>query len=128
MACAGADRTTPWPKGKLLRASVNNFGYGGTNGHMILDAAPAEANLDRSNGKANGHANGHTNGNTNGNTNGHTNGAGHLDKSFVYILSAKDSTACATMMSQLAAHLGEARPDPAIWLSLWQKDDQDITG
>jgi acyl transferase domain-containing protein len=26
-----ATSLTPWPKDKLLRASVNNFGYGGTN-------------------------------------------------------------------------------------------------
>ncbi|KAH7027192.1 uncharacterized protein B0I36DRAFT_412585 [Microdochium trichocladiopsis] len=32
---------TPWPKSKALRASVNNFGYGGTNGHVIMEAAPA---------------------------------------------------------------------------------------
>jgi acyl transferase domain-containing protein len=95
-------KAMPWPKGNLLRASVNNFGYGGTNGHMILDAAPAEASLDNSNGKATGHANGTD----------YANGAGHPDKSYVYILSAKDSTTCANMMSQLAAHIDEVRPDP----------------
>ena len=31
---------TPWPKHKLLRASINNFEYGGTNGYVILDPAP----------------------------------------------------------------------------------------
>ncbi|KAI0382393.1 hypothetical protein F5Y04DRAFT_45601 [Hypomontagnella monticulosa] len=28
---------TPWPKGRLWRASINSFGYGGANGHCILD-------------------------------------------------------------------------------------------
>ena len=41
---------TPWPKHKLLRASINNFGYGGTNGHVILDPAPTPTTGARSNG------------------------------------------------------------------------------
>lgn len=31
---------TAWPSNKPLRASINNFGYGGTNSHVILEAAP----------------------------------------------------------------------------------------
>jgi acyl transferase domain-containing protein len=30
---------SPWPAAGLRRASVNGFGYGGTNGHVILDDA-----------------------------------------------------------------------------------------
>ncbi|KAJ8130860.1 hypothetical protein O1611_g2768 [Lasiodiplodia mahajangana] len=28
---------TPWPKNSLRRASINSFGYGGANGHCIID-------------------------------------------------------------------------------------------
>ncbi|KAI0469724.1 polyketide synthase [Xylariaceae sp. FL0804] len=28
---------TPWPNHRLLRASINSFGYGGANGHCIID-------------------------------------------------------------------------------------------
>ncbi|KAI0973631.1 polyketide synthase [Xylaria arbuscula] len=28
---------TPWPEGRLRRASVNSFGYGGANSHCIID-------------------------------------------------------------------------------------------
>ena len=82
----------PWPKG-LQRASINSFGYGGANGHAILDhvnnvlpgyVAPGifKNTANETNGTTNGHTNGHTYGHTNGHangrtigyTNGHTNG------------------------------------------------------
>ncbi|KAH8653815.1 hypothetical protein BX600DRAFT_527092 [Xylariales sp. PMI_506] len=31
------DHTIPWPEGKLRRASVNSFGFGGANGHCVID-------------------------------------------------------------------------------------------
>lgn len=30
---------TPWPQPKLQRASINSFGYGGANAHIILESA-----------------------------------------------------------------------------------------
>lgn len=33
----------PWPQNQVWRASVNNFGYGGTNAHIILEKAPRAA-------------------------------------------------------------------------------------
>ena len=30
---------TPWPRDRLARASVNSFGIGGTNAHVVIDAA-----------------------------------------------------------------------------------------
>ena len=31
------ERTVLWPEGKLRRASINSFGFGGANGHCIID-------------------------------------------------------------------------------------------
>lgn len=36
----------PWPRGKRF-ISVNNFGFGGTNGHAVLEAAPPKKKVDR---------------------------------------------------------------------------------
>ncbi|KAM3427266.1 hypothetical protein NHJ13734_009044 [Beauveria thailandica] len=88
---------TPWPEGKLRRASINSFGYGGANGHCIIDHvrnvlhgyvkpgletpitySPFNVGNRHANGHTNsyvnGYADGHTNGHANGHTNGHTNG------------------------------------------------------
>ena len=76
------DGTVPWPEGRLRRASINSFGFGGANGHCIIDhvnvvlphyvkpgivQSPSSGRL----GLLNGHI---TNGNTNDYTNGHENG------------------------------------------------------
>ncbi|KAK8008418.1 hypothetical protein PG991_010969 [Apiospora marii] len=31
------DNTVKWPEGKLRRASINSFGFGGANGHCVID-------------------------------------------------------------------------------------------
>lgn len=37
-------KALPWPAGTLKRASVNSFGYGGSNAHVIVDAATGLSN------------------------------------------------------------------------------------
>ncbi|RDA95780.1 hypothetical protein CP533_5176 [Ophiocordyceps camponoti-saundersi (nom. inval.)] len=68
----------PWPADRHARVSVNSFGIGGSNAHVILESAasfglsrPGRArDYQQLNGKTNGHLNGETNGHLNGKTNG----------------------------------------------------------
>lgn len=91
---------TAWPQDRPLRVSVSNFGDSGTNGHVILDLP--SANRDPSVGlDANNYSERHSN-DTRCTSN----------RSLVYLLSAKDSTACATMMRQFAHHIVKSRPKP----------------
>ncbi|KAI9690328.1 MAG: Type I Iterative PKS [Bathelium mastoideum] len=61
---------TPWPMDRLQRASINSFGYGGANGHCIIDhvnnilpdyMAPGIFKR-KANGMINGHTTGHQDG------------------------------------------------------------------
>lgn len=50
-----AQKLTPWPKDGVRRASINSYGYGGTNCHAILEAAPDTHHKGHTNGtKTNG--------------------------------------------------------------------------
>lgn len=80
----------PWPEGSPKRASINNFGYGGTNAHVIMEAA-----------KLRGPTNGFC-------RNGIANGS---DRSRVYVLSAKEETAVKTSISNLKAYLRRVKTD-----------------
>ena len=77
---------TPWPKERLQRASINSFGYGGANGHCIIDhvnnalpdyVAPGvfkSKASGKTNGMSDGYENGHAKEDQKGHQNGFTNG------------------------------------------------------
>ncbi|KAK3936681.1 lovastatin diketide synthase LovF [Diplogelasinospora grovesii] len=105
-----------WPdKAGIRRASINNFGYGGSNAHVIMEeyhsfmsSGPRQKTLTNSVTNGNGY---HTNGNgvTNGHTNGTPNGdSEHSDarlQSRVFILSARDEQATRNMADNLKDYL-----------------------
>ena len=87
---------TSWPPASSRRASINNFGYGGTNSHIIMESSaswirhPADDN-SRVNRAS-------------------TNETAHLtgdESKKVLVLSAKDQLACQTMVSNLKQFLVE---------------------
>ncbi|KAI1124384.1 putative polyketide synthase [Nemania abortiva] len=79
---------TPWPSNRLLRVSINSFGYGGANAHCILDhpseVLPGYQLRGLSLSAANG-LNGSLHPTQNG-TNGHTNGKNHAKTNGVHYL------------------------------------------
>ncbi|KAF2275719.1 polyketide synthase [Westerdykella ornata] len=74
---------TPWPQGLLRRASVNSFGYGGANGHCIVDhpsildptALPYTHSINAVNGTSQPYINGTVNGLASHSNEGRTNGS-----------------------------------------------------
>ncbi|KAI6392280.1 Type I Iterative PKS [Pyricularia oryzae] len=72
-------KLAPWPLGVPLRASVNNYGYGGTNGHVILDAPPPPA-AQRETG-------------------------GDVGPYYLFVLSSKEAKVTRQMATGLADHL-----------------------
>ncbi|KAK4865939.1 hypothetical protein LT330_009032 [Penicillium expansum] len=102
-----------WPDSLVdgpRRMSVNNFGYGGANAHVILESADPwtlTPGLDLS--PVNGNGSHSVNGNGHSNGNGYTNGSYHTndttDDTKVLILSARDERGCQQMVSDLKAYL-----------------------
>ncbi|KAF3028235.1 t1pks [Penicillium rubens] len=101
-----------WPAGPIRRASINNFGYGGSNAHIILeDSASWVKAIGGQNGRTNGFADGHSNG---PNANGHHSTLDpHVQESQVIskvlVLSGKDKQACEKMTANLADYLRQTQ-------------------
>jgi acyl transferase domain-containing protein/NADPH:quinone reductase-like Zn-dependent oxidoreductase/ubiquinone/menaquinone biosynthesis C-methylase UbiE len=106
---------TKWPSGVIKRASLNNFGYGGTNAHVIMEESPITARRTHSVGNVVARdisidappAFEYEN---------------HDDKygkkptiPRVFVLSAKDEKAAQTMLSNLATYLSsESLSNPGL--------------
>ncbi|KAJ5382593.1 hypothetical protein N7517_000504 [Penicillium concentricum] len=106
----------PWPESLVdgpNRLSVNNFGYGGSNAHVIMESAepwiltPTMSfplnGYSTSNG--NGTSNGHSNGNGHINGNGKSNSTDKTAESKVLILSARDERGCQRMVADMKSYL-----------------------
>ncbi|KAL1636978.1 Type I Iterative PKS [Diplodia intermedia] len=124
----------PWPGSGMRIASVNSFGFGGANAHVIIGDAyhflherglsglhrtelrPAVVPANAVNGHANGHTNG-VNGSANG-TNGHTNGVNGSTSAApphpkLLVLSAQDKQGPERLGAQLSAYLANPSLPPS---------------
>ncbi len=92
-----------WPPGSSRRASINNFGYGGTNAHIIMESSTSwRPDPAVESGRVNGHSNGRLHGaSMNGVNMNETAQLTDDESKRVLILSAKDQSACQRMVSNL---------------------------
>ncbi|KAK4163340.1 putative polyketide synthase [Cladorrhinum sp. PSN259] len=106
-------------RGGIRRASINNFGYGGSNAHVIMEnldsfiAAQALSSSRTSSSLANAITNGHTNGNSNNidNRSRRSSDAVDFTRSRVFFLSGKDERATNKMRVRLKDHLLNIKVD-----------------
>ncbi|KAF2768961.1 reducing type I polyketide synthase, partial [Teratosphaeria nubilosa] len=106
-----------WPQGAVRRASLNGFGYGGANAHVIMEESPVRARDRRPDVPETIRARHFVAGN--GHINGHHNGfSAHSSIPNVFVLSAKDEEVAQTMLHDLKVYL--SRP------SILEKDLDDL--
>lgn len=79
-------RQLPWPRGKRF-ASINNFGFGGTNAHVVMERAPFQTSNDAGNFALK-----------------------EDPTKKLFVLSAADKASCQALMSNLGVYL-EQRPE-----------------
>ncbi|KAJ4422355.1 Type I Iterative PKS [Gnomoniopsis sp. IMI 355080] len=106
--------STPWPADKPRRASINNFGYGGTNAHLILEAPPKSHRSPhrQTNGEGGIVDGSKSHGEETNGSNGNESGHHEQDRSMIYIVSAKDSAGASKMNNNLATYLSSHNPLP----------------
>lgn len=82
-----------WPSDRARRASINSFGYGGTNGHVVIEDAVYTRSQHHS--VSNGYTNGHSNGEK----------AHNQQQDRVFVLSAKDQETASRMASEMVEYV-----------------------
>lgn len=100
----------PWPDSLVdgpRRLSVNNFGYGGTNAHVIMESADPWTSTPGLDLTPSTNDNRHVNGSGHNNGNDHTNNA--IDNAKVLVLSARDERGCQQVVSDLKDYLKKHR-------------------
>ncbi|KAK8044419.1 hypothetical protein PG993_004443 [Apiospora rasikravindrae] len=122
-----ATKVEAWPR-ELRRASINSFGYGGANGHVILESVESYLRQNESSHSKGTEPNGNgepkgtcfTNGShTNGShTNGHTNGSStktvELPEPLVLPVSAASATSLKSLMEQILEEVARSGDEESV--------------